>query len=166
VVSDGSGTDSAGFSLSIAFDGWIDPGWAGAALEFEFASHRQDIGRHICMDTCKAFSAWEWACDAETSFPAWDHAPAVCYEIVRCCEGRVGDANKQGGDDPTISDVSILIDHLFISGTPLPCLEEADINQSGGLDPYTEDITISDVSMLIDYLFITGQQGMTMPECL
>jgi|GEM_PF-2416312 len=82
-----------------------------------------------------------------------------------CCEGRVGDANHSGEDEPTISDVSALIDHLFISRVGFDCYREADINQSGGLDPYTDDITISDVSMLIDYLFITGQQGMTLPEC-
>jgi hypothetical protein len=83
-----------------------------------------------------------------------------------CCEGRVGDANHSGEDEPTISDVAILVDHLFISRPGFDCYREADINQSGGLDPYTDDITISDVSMLIDYLFITGQQGTTLPECL
>jgi len=165
-VSDGSGADSAGFSLNIGFDGWVYPPWAGPALELEFASHSEDVGRHICIDTCKAFSTWEWACWAETSFPAWDHAPAVCYEIVKCCEGRVGDANKQGGDEPTISDVSILIDHLFISGTPLPCLEEADVNQSGGASPTEDDITISDISTLVYHMFIDDPEGVPLPECL
>jgi hypothetical protein len=73
-----------------------------------------------------------------------------------CCEGMVGDVNRVGGDTPTISDVSTLVDHLFISGVGLDCRQEADVNQSGGRYPIPDDITISDVSTLVDYLFISG----------
>jgi len=82
-----------------------------------------------------------------------------------CCAGRVGNANGVGGDEPTIGDISTLIDHLFISGAILPCYEEADVNQSGGTYPTTDDITIGDVSTLIDYLFITGPP-LGLPDCL
>ncbi len=80
-----------------------------------------------------------------------------------CCQGHVGDANMIGGDVPTIGDISILIDNLFISGAALSCLEEADVNQSGGLYPSISDLTIGDISTLIDHLFINGQP---LPECL
>ncbi len=76
-----------------------------------------------------------------------------------CCVGRVGNANGLGGDEPTIGDISVLIDAKFITGTCdgiIACLSEADINQSGGSNPTCNDITIGDISMLIDYLFITG----------
>jgi len=72
---------------------------------------------------------------------------------------RVGDANGAGGDEPTISDISVMIDAKFITGICggiVQCLSEADVNQSGGSDPTCNDITISDMSILIDYLFITG----------
>jgi hypothetical protein len=84
-----------------------------------------------------------------------------------CCVGRVGDANGLGGDEPTISDISVMIDALFISGNPgiIACLAEADVNQSGGADPQPEDLTISDISTLIDYLFITGP-SLGLPDCL
>jgi hypothetical protein len=36
-----------------------------------------------------------------------------------CCYGRVGDANGSGADEPTIGDISILIDYLFITGSSL-----------------------------------------------
>ena len=84
---------------------------------------------------------------------------------VPCCFGRVGDANGVGGDEPTISDISAIIDMLFISGMQLPCLAEADINQSGGSVPKRDDITIGDVAILIDYLFITGS-SLGLPDCL
>jgi len=92
----------------------------------------------------------------------------VLAEPASCCVGRVGDANGEAGDEPTISDISVLIDAKFITGTCdglLDCLPEADINQSGGLGPTCDDITISDISILIDYLFITGY-SLGLPDCL
>lgn len=85
-----------------------------------------------------------------------------------CCVDRVGDANGLGGDEPTIGDVSVMIDSKFITGTCegiLECLTEADINQTGGADPDCDDITIGDISILIDYLFITGA-SLGLPDCL
>ena len=79
-----------------------------------------------------------------------------------CCEGIVGDANYDRAYEPTISDISIMIDMLFISGDPLQCYAEADANLSGGIEPTREDITIGDVSVLIDHLFISG---IPLPEC-
>jgi photosystem II stability/assembly factor-like uncharacterized protein len=73
-----------------------------------------------------------------------------------CCSGIVGDANYNGGYEPTIGDVSTLIDMLFISRNPVECLAEADVNQSGNTTPTINDITIGDVSTLIDHLFISG----------
>lgn len=79
-----------------------------------------------------------------------------------CCENRVGDANGVGGDEPTIGDVSVMIDVKFIAPwrceSVIPCLAEADVNQSGGIHSGCGDITIGDVSILIDYIFITGSK--------
>jgi hypothetical protein len=79
-----------------------------------------------------------------------------------CCEGIVGDANYDGSYEPTIADISTIIDHIFISQSPLVCYDEADVNQSGGTDPGPADITISDISALIDHLFISG---VALPAC-
>jgi hypothetical protein len=93
---------------------------------------------------------------------------AKLVDMTGCCHGRVGDTNGLGGDVPTIGDVSNLINFLFITNdlTVIPCLAEADVNQSGALDPQPEDITISDISTLIDYLFISGPTGRILPDCL
>ena len=82
-----------------------------------------------------------------------------------CCQGRVGDANASGDDDPTIGDISSIIDMLFLTGTEVECMPEADINQTGGSNPVADDITIGDVSELVDYLFITGS-SLGLPDCL
>lgn len=75
-----------------------------------------------------------------------------------CCVGRVGDANMNGVDEPTIGDINALIDHLYIHQIPLPCWDEADVNFSG-------DITISDISILVDYIYIHGPDAVELPDC-
>jgi len=62
-----------------------------------------------------------------------------------------GDCNDNG--EITISDIALLIDHLFISGALIEPIERCNTNCS------TEQpvvLTISDVAVLIDRLFITG----------
>jgi hypothetical protein len=87
-----------------------------------------------------------------------------------CCVGRVGDANGDGGIDPSIGDVSAIIDAKFIAETCsgiILCLAEADVNKSAGPLVTCDDITIGDVSMLVDYLFIAGPDVYgPLPECL
>ena len=80
-------------------------------------------------------------------------------------QDRVGDANNNGEDEPTIADVAIMIDMLFVSGDEVECMPEADINQSGGADPVKGDVTIADISYLIDYLFVSGT-SIGLPDCL
>lgn len=83
-----------------------------------------------------------------------------------CCVGSVGDANGSGSDTPTIGDVTALISLLFMEGfTSIPCMDEADINQSGGCCSQPGDVTIGDIIMLIDYLFVTGPENMDLPPC-
>ena len=82
-----------------------------------------------------------------------------------CCEGRVGDANNSGSDEPTIGDAMDIALLFMARGEAPVCLDEADINQSGGATPTEDDITIGDVSILLDYLFITGP-SLGLPDCL
>jgi hypothetical protein len=79
------------------------------------------------------------------------------------CVGTTGNVNCNLLNDVTIGDISVLIDHLFISGVDLCSIPEADVNQSGGLTPTYDDITISDISTLIDHLFISNA---LLPDCL
>ena len=166
VVSDQAGTDSAGGYMAMnGLDPSLPVGWEGPVLEIEFTSYPEDAGKHLCVDTI-AITVWEWYCfhPSETVYPLWDYSEPVCFVVTdKCCTGRVGDVNLIGGDTPTISDITTLIDFLFISNTPLPCLEEADINQSGGAEPTEDDITIGDVSWLIEHLFYSG---IPIPDCL
>jgi hypothetical protein len=123
-------------------------------LSLEFESFRSDDGLHVCLDTCDILGGWEWANPDGLIEPTW--AGAVCW-VVGCCSGKVGDVNGIGGDVPTISDITALVDWLFIDNIRPDCLEEADVNLSGTLsDPPLDwsDVTIGDISTLIDHLFI------------
>ncbi|MFZ5981456.1 MAG: thrombospondin type 3 repeat-containing protein [Candidatus Zixiibacteriota bacterium] len=64
-----------------------------------------------------------------------------------CCIGTTGDANCSG-DIPDISDITRLIDYLYISNFELCCPTEADVNLTGG------EPDISDITRLIDYLYL------------
>jgi len=66
-----------------------------------------------------------------------------------CCEGVTGNVNCSVDEDPDITDITRLIDHLYLSHAPLCCLEEADIDTSGG------DPDITDITRLIDFLYIS-----------
>jgi len=86
--------------------------------------------------------------------------------FLSCCHVRVGDANCSGDDEPTISDISLIIDHVLGPNYPaLCCRAEADVNQSGGQNPPDGEITVSDATVLIDYLFITGP-SLGLADCL
>jgi hypothetical protein len=101
-----------------------------------------------------------WRVTAQNKYGSTTLSSSVFSIIISsgCCDGRVGDANGSGEDEPTIGDVSMLIDAKFIAGNcdKIQCLQEADVNRSGGNEPTCNSITISDISVLIDYLFITG----------
>ncbi|MFZ5979925.1 MAG: hypothetical protein ACOYVF_04775 [Candidatus Zixiibacteriota bacterium] len=69
-----------------------------------------------------------------------------------CCEGTTGNVNCSEYEDPDISDITRLIDFLYLSHIPLCCLEEADCNGSGG------EPDISDITKLIDFLYLSHSQ--------
>ncbi|MBI5267367.1 MAG: carboxypeptidase regulatory-like domain-containing protein [candidate division Zixibacteria bacterium] len=64
-----------------------------------------------------------------------------------CCQGTTGNVDCDATNNVDISDLSVLIDNLFINLTPLCCPAAANTDGQLGVD-------ISDLSLLIDYLFI------------
>ncbi|MFZ5981657.1 MAG: thrombospondin type 3 repeat-containing protein [Candidatus Zixiibacteriota bacterium] len=66
-----------------------------------------------------------------------------------CCIGTTGNVNCSVGEVVDISDITRLIDYLYISHAALCCPEEADANGSGDPEP-----DISDITKIIDHLYI------------
>jgi PKD repeat protein len=83
----------------------------------------------------------------------WLHAPesgAVIRTIrqAACCVALTGNVDCDPADGADISDLTTLIDNLYITFTPLCCQAEANVDGQPGID-------ISDLSALIDYLYIS-----------
>lgn len=93
--------------------------------------------------------------DGTTHYPV-DFAFCLFEDVPSCCTGITGNVNCSEPDDPDISDITRLIDFLYLSREPLCCVEEADVNASGG------DPDISDVTRLIDFLYLSRA---ALPDC-
>lgn len=164
IVVDAGESDPTVIHIQVeAVDSW-EPGYACLAviIPYEFVWHLPSLsGGQYHVETAENRTSLRnpGTSSASSDFEVSDNC---------CCAGRVGDANGSGSDEPTVGDVSAMIDAKFISGTCdgiLACLAEADINQSGGAAPSCDDIAIGDISVLIDYLFITGTP-LGLPDCL
>jgi|GEM_PF-792083 len=73
-----------------------------------------------------------------------------------CCIGFTGNTNCSEEEEPDISDIVAIIDHLYISHQPLCCPDEADADGSGG------EPDISDIVRIIDYLYLSHD---SLAEC-
>jgi CubicO group peptidase (beta-lactamase class C family) len=67
-----------------------------------------------------------------------------------CCIATTGNVDCDLSDLADISDLTVLIDNLYITFTPLCCKAEANVD--GSLDG---SVDISDLTALIDYLYIS-----------
>ncbi len=90
-----------------------------------------------CTDNCPAV-ANPWQEDANS-----DGIGDAC-----CCIGSTGNIDCDSGNGVDISDLSALIDNLYITFAPLCCPKEANVDGQPGID-------IADLSGLIDYLYIS-----------
>lgn len=68
-----------------------------------------------------------------------------------CCHGETGNTDCSESEAPDISDITRLIDYLYLSHKPLCCPEEADTDGSGG------EPDISDITCIIDFLYINHE---------
>lgn len=67
-----------------------------------------------------------------------------------CCLALTGNVNGDVGDMVNLTDLTVLINHLFVTFQPLPCPAEANIS---GDDACL--LSITDVTMLVNHLFVT-----------
>ncbi|MBD3257182.1 PKD domain-containing protein [candidate division GN15 bacterium] len=75
---------------------------------------------------------------------------------LTCCAGTsMGNVDNSPDNQVTLGDLTVMIDHLFVTLTPLVCLDEADLDLSGMPSPDATDITLGDLTILIDHLFVS-----------
>ncbi len=69
-------------------------------------------------------------------------------DVCDCCVNSTGNVDCDPYESVDMADLTVLIDHLMISLTPLCCEAEADVDLSGMVD-------MGDVTILVDHLFGT-----------
>lgn len=74
-----------------------------------------------------------------------------------CCVGDRGNVDGSPDEAATLGDLTVMIDHLFISLDPLSCPEEANVNES-----VDGEITLGDLTVMIDHLFVSL---LPLPSC-
>jgi hypothetical protein len=119
---------------------------------------------NITLDTLTVFTAYLTVKNGDTSTlkagvdkaRRWflNHLCPGC-PIGNCCtalsgDGRTGNVDGDPGFGVDISDLSALIDFLYISFTPPPCMLSANTDGDPSLG-----VDISDLSTLIDFLYIS-----------
>jgi len=65
-----------------------------------------------------------------------------------CCAGTVGNVNDDANEDVTLTDLTLLVNRLFVTFEAVPCFEEADVNTDGQL-------SLTDLTELVNHLFVT-----------
>ncbi|MBD3257211.1 PKD domain-containing protein [candidate division GN15 bacterium] len=98
--------------------------------------------------------------ETKVSCAAGDYTPTLEDGLVEipagCCQGpSVGNVDNSPDNAVSLGDLTALIDHLFISLTPVACITEADIDLSGQPNPGPDDVTLGDLTLLVDHLFIS-----------
>ena len=70
-----------------------------------------------------------------------------------CCVGLRGNLDGSPDEEVTLGDLTVMIDHLFISLDDLACWEEGNLDES--LPEGVGSVTLGDFTVLIDNLFIS-----------
>jgi hypothetical protein len=144
----------AGASFAGGSSSSMPGGYNGVPYGIEIRPTAGSVGKHICIDTCfPPGGQWGWSSvmlGHPNIVPNWYPEPQ-CFEVAGCCVCPTrGNVDNSTDCLVTMSDPTVLIDHLFISLTPLVCPEAANVDASAdGL------ITMGDMTVLIDHLFIT-----------
>jgi hypothetical protein len=78
-------------------------------------------------------------------------------ECGGCCIGTVGNVNYDPQDNVDISDLTAIVNYLFVTFEPLVCRAEANADGDAGCT-----IDISDLTKLVNSLFVTFEP---LPAC-
>lgn len=98
-----------------------------------------------------------WRCRAiaadQSDTSAWSSAGQI--STGSCCEGTTGNLNCDSQEMVNLTDLTLLVNILFVTFETPCCFEEADINQDTNL-------SLTDLTQLVNYLFVTFEP---LPAC-
>lgn len=147
----GGQTDAIAAKMNPTGSALLFSSYAGGSIEDYGHAIAVDAGGCMYVD-CETYSGnfpTLNAYDNTLSNPnGWTDIALVKICLPECCVNLTGNVDCDPGDGSDISDLSALIDNLYISFVPLCCTAEANVDGQPGID-------ISDLSALIDYLYIS-----------
>lgn len=104
--------------------------------------------RVCCLPNGQCIFIDPLCCDDLQGIPKGTTASCTAVPSPCCCIGLTGNVDCDPANGTDISDLSALIDNLYITFSPLCCPDAANTDGQSGVD-------ISDLSALIDYLYIS-----------
>jgi len=155
---DGFGSDTitiGGFGLfgTHIRDGFDEPVWYIETVPYQ-------SGDTLCLDSVSNWppgNTWLWSTNGGMGAIPPDWYGPYCFHVYHCCngDGIRGDCNGDGLFSDIV-ELTYLVDYLFKAGPAPICLEECDVNGSGG-------INIADITYVVDYLYRGGPEPAECP---
>lgn len=119
-----------------------------------FSLPPQGVEQAIVIDTATCFGAetfltWSfWANGRYGSMrPLLYGTPSTEAQPPSCCVGQAGDVNGSGG--ASLTDLTLVVNHLFVNFEPLSCPAAANINGDSNCI-----VNLSDLTGLVNWLFV------------
>ena len=154
--------DSTEIQVDLGSEGLLSPIGLPVGFDadvFTITTRNLTSGDQVCLDSIRYENhlGWYWnlADSPGIDYPTW--GGPYCWEVVNCCEGVRGNVDFDPDNEITISDLVYLVSYMFSSGPEPFCMEEADIDGSGG----TPDI--EDLVYLVTYMFSDGPDPAACP---
>ncbi len=164
---DGIG-DSCDVCTDTDEDGFGDPGYPATTCEIDncpgvFNPDQEDADADGIGDSCDVCTDLDDDGFGDPGYPVntcdMDNCPEDYnpdqidsdYDGIGdscCCVGLTGNVDCDPGSSVDIGDVTVMINHLFISLDPLCCFQEANVDLTGIVD-------MGDLTKLLDHLFIS-----------
>ncbi len=143
---------------------WQSTGYTMMSLgEFDQATYQSNINKmgDWLVATQDVSGGWVYS-SSGNHYPeiVGECTAGLFYTLTSCCINIRGNVDGSPDDLVDISDLVFLVAYQFEAGVTPSCIEEADINGSGGAEP----IDIADLVLLVAYMFDPGS-GLTPSVC-
>lgn len=137
---------------------------AGAVAALESVYREGSHGEHIAPEVLRDLLVTTGTPQQDGVHPAGEHIgplpnvlAAYAALPIMCCAGTTGNVDCDPAEVVSLTDLTRLINHLFVTFTPLCCPDEGNVNA----DP-EGTINLSDLTLLANHLFVTFEP---LPDC-
>lgn len=150
------GTNTHGFAgvMTTLSEGLYD-GFNYPALQLSLIPDIGSGGKTICIEIAHEYNGydWEWsAFSGNLIVPDWDGP--YCYTVAPCCgsftNGFTGNVNCSVDGNRNLSDITRMIDYVYISKAPLCCPENGNTDGDDA-----GNTNLADITRLIDHVYIS-----------